>query len=98
MATRGLQADGAGSPLEVRPRTTGEVLDDAWDVALADGPALLVRGFERAERVGHAMRCRGFDGRFRTLTEFRTRPADVVAFLALFGAAVGLWLLDRVWG
>ena len=31
---------------------------------------LLVRGYERAERVGQAMRCRGFDGRFRSLTEF----------------------------
>jgi cobalt/nickel transport system permease protein len=59
---------------------------------------LLVRGFERAERVGHAMRCRGFDGRFRTLTEFRTRASDVIAFLALAGAAAGLWLFDRVWG
>jgi len=44
------------------------------------------------------MRCRGFDGRFRTRSEFRTRRADVVAFLSLCGAAAGLWLLDRVWG
>src|SRR5262249_12453141 len=28
---------------------------------------LLVRGYERAERVSQAMRCRGFDGRFRSL-------------------------------
>ncbi len=28
---------------------------------------LLVRGYERAERVGQAMRCRGFMGRFRSL-------------------------------
>ena len=59
---------------------------------------LLVRGFERAERVGHAMRCRGFDGRFHCLTDFRTRWADVLAFLVLAAAAVGLWLLDRLWG
>ena len=56
---------------------------------------LLVRGFERAERVGHAMRCRGFDGRFRSLTAFRTRPADILAFLLLVAAAAGLWLVDR---
>lgn len=57
---------------------------------------LLVRGHERAERVHHAMRCRGFDGRFRSLTEFHTRPADVVAFLFIAGAAVSLAILDRV--
>src|SRR5437868_4244073 len=38
---------------------------------------LLVRSHERAERVGQAMRCRGFDGRFRSLTAFRTRWPDV---------------------
>lgn len=59
---------------------------------------LLVRGFERAERVGHAMRCRGFDGHFRTLTEFRTRPRDLLAFFGLAAAVAGLLLLDRFWG
>jgi cobalt/nickel transport system permease protein len=44
---------------------------------------LLVRGYERAERVGQAMRCRGFDGRFRSLTDFRTTFAD-----CLFGFVV----------
>ncbi len=57
--------------------------------------ALLVRGHERAERVHHAMRCRGFDGRFRSLAAFRTRPADVAAFLLVAGAAAGLVALDR---
>jgi cobalt/nickel transport system permease protein len=54
---------------------------------------LLVRGQERAERVGHAMRCRGFDGQFRSLAEFRTTAADLAFFLLLVGgaAAVGLW-------
>jgi cobalt/nickel transport system permease protein len=49
---------------------------------------LLVRGHERAERVGQAMRCRGFDGRFRSLAEFRTRPPDVAAFVAIVGGPV----------
>jgi cobalt/nickel transport system permease protein len=56
--------------------------------------ALLVRSHERAERVGQAMRCRGFDGRFRSLTAFRTRPADVTFFLLTAGAAAGLLLWD----
>jgi cobalt/nickel transport system permease protein len=57
---------------------------------------LLVRGHERADRVHHAMRCRGFDGHFRSLTAFHTRPADVAAFLLITGISVGLTLLDRV--
>jgi cobalt/nickel transport system permease protein len=58
---------------------------------------LLVRGHERAERVGQAMRCRGFDGRFRSLAAFRTTAADVLAFALIVGAAAALcgwdWLL-----
>jgi cobalt/nickel transport system permease protein len=55
---------------------------------------LLVRGYERAERVGQAMRCRGFDGQFRSLTAFATRPADVVAFLLLVASAAALAVWD----
>ena len=41
------------------------------------------------------MRCRGFDGRFRSLAAFRTRPADVLAFALIAAGAVGLCWLDR---
>jgi cobalt/nickel transport system permease protein len=51
---------------------------------------LLVRGAERAERVAQAMRCRGFDGRFRALAEFRTTARDVLLFLIVVAAAAGL--------
>jgi len=47
---------------------------------------LLVRSSERAERVAQSMRCRGFDGRFRSLTEFRTRLGDVAAFIVIAGS------------
>jgi cobalt/nickel transport system permease protein len=57
---------------------------------------LLVRGHERADRVHHAMCCRGFDGRFRSLTAFHTRPVDVAVFLLVSGAAVVLAVLDRI--
>jgi len=43
---------------------------------------LLVRGHERSERVAQAMRCRGFDGHFRSLHDFQTRGADVLFFAA----------------
>jgi cobalt/nickel transport system permease protein len=55
---------------------------------------LLVRSAERAERVGQAMRCRGFDGRFRTLADFRTRGRDVLAFALILGSAAGLLAWD----
>ncbi len=55
---------------------------------------VLVRGYERAERVGQALRCRGFDGRFRSLAEFRTRLADVAAFVLIVGGAAGLLAWD----
>jgi cobalt/nickel transport system permease protein len=55
---------------------------------------MLVRGVERAERVVQAMRCRGFDGRFRSLTPFQTRAPDVAAFVLLAGVAAGLLLWD----
>jgi cobalt/nickel transport system permease protein len=55
---------------------------------------LLVRGYERAERVGQAMRCRGFDGQFRSLNEFAARPADIVAFLLIVASAAALAAWD----
>jgi cobalt/nickel transport system permease protein len=55
---------------------------------------LLVRGYERAERVGQAMRCRGFDGRFRSLTEFRTTGADYLFFVLLAAGAALLLAIE----
>jgi hypothetical protein len=40
------------------------------------------------------MRCRGFDGRFRSLTEFRTTIADVAFFLLVGGGGIVLALED----
>jgi cobalt/nickel transport system permease protein len=56
--------------------------------------ALLVRSHEQAERVAQAMRCRGFDGRFRCLDDFRTRWLDVALFLCVTAVAVGLVVAD----
>jgi cobalt/nickel transport system permease protein len=54
---------------------------------------LLVRSHDRAERVGQAMRCRGFDGCYRSLHEFSTRLGDVLAFalIALCAAVLLAW-------
>jgi cobalt/nickel transport system permease protein len=57
--------------------------------------ALLVRGHERAERVAHAMRCRGFQGRFPVSTVNRMTLSDIVKFLILLVLICSLLLWDR---
>ncbi len=57
---------------------------------------LLLRGYERAERIGQAMACRGYHGRFHALTQFHTRARDVVFLLVLAILSFGLLALD--WG
>jgi cobalt/nickel transport system permease protein len=52
---------------------------------------LLVKSWDRAERVHGAMLCRGFRGRFYSLTSFRTRPADYLFLLAC--AALSAYLI-----
>lgn len=55
---------------------------------------LLVRGSDRADHVAQAMRCRGFDGDFHTLTAFRTTLADVLMFVLIVTVASGLVVWD----
>ena len=60
---------------------------------------LLVRSWDRAERVYKAMLCRGFNGRLYTFARFSWRPADtvLVACFSLAAASVaGLDLLPRL--
>ena len=57
--------------------------------------AVLVRGADQAERVAAAMRCRGFDGRFHTLSAFRTTAGDMILCAALVAAVASLVLWDR---
>lgn len=58
------------------------------------GGSMLVRSVERAERVHHAMHCRGFDCQYRALAEFRTRKGDIFFFLAVVSAPLGLLAWD----
>lgn len=74
-----------------RPRTDAHTYRTLGRVA----GAVLVRGGDRAEQVAAAMRARGFDGTYRTLTPFRTTPADVAGFLVAAALTAGLLLLDR---
>ena len=65
----------------------------SWRTVGQVAGTLLVRGHDRAERVSHAMRCRGFEGTYHSLHDFRTRGRDV-AFAALtlmIAAALVAW-------
>ena len=55
---------------------------------------LFLRGYERAERVGHAMACRGYQGRFFALTSYRTRYRDVLFVACLLTIASGMVAWD----
>jgi cobalt/nickel transport system permease protein len=66
-------------------------------VAQAAG-TLLVHGYERAERVSQAMRCRGFDCRFRSLAVFRTRRVDVLALTLITAGVLAIVALDLLLG
>lgn len=57
---------------------------------------LLVRAFERAERVGEAMRCRGFAGHLLVFDESRFTGLDRLAGLGLGAAFVLLLVADRL--
>jgi cobalt/nickel transport system permease protein len=56
---------------------------------------LFARSIDRAERIGAAMRCRGFDGEFPVLTEFAYTRRDA-AFLGVAAAALALLLAVRL--
>lgn len=56
---------------------------------------LLVRSFDRAERIVAAMKCRGFQGRFFLLDHFAFGPRDI-AFSMATGALL-LTLLSMEW-
>jgi len=56
--------------------------------------ALLVRGADRAERIAQAMRCRGFDGHFRSLHQFQTKPKDILFCIATILSMVGVLAWD----
>jgi len=54
---------------------------------------LLVKGFDRSQRVAAAMKCRGFRGRFYLLTVFSAAPRDAVFCAASFAVLSALvWL------
>ncbi len=57
--------------------------------------ALLIKGFERGERVYMAMRCRGFNGTFWLLSHFHFHARDGVIAAAGIVASLALLIMDN---
>lgn len=55
---------------------------------------LLVRSFDRAERVAAAMKCRGYDGRLHLLEHFHARRHDAVFAVLLVTALAALICME----
>jgi cobalt/nickel transport system permease protein len=73
-----------------RPKLSSHTYETTAHVA----GTLFVRGYERAETVGQAMRCRGFAGKFHSLAQFSTRLADIVFFALILASCAILCLWD----
>ena len=56
---------------------------------------VFVRSYERSLRVLEAMRLRGFNGAFRTVTQFRATPVDVIVGVVLTACALVLAASER---
>ncbi len=56
---------------------------------------LFVRASARAERVHRAMLCRGFKGRFYSLTEFSTSGKNVLFSILMIAIILGLIILEN---
>jgi len=55
---------------------------------------LLVRSFDRSQRVYNAMICRGFRGNLYSLSSFSISRADIIAFILMAGFILMLGILE----
>ncbi len=55
---------------------------------------LLVKSYDRAERIHKAMLCRGFNGRYYTLSRFYVKKGDVLYLSVMLAAILGLVILQ----
>lgn len=53
---------------------------------------LLIRSYERAQRISQAMKLRGFDGHFWVLDHFQMREVDKIGIIAMLGSLILLCL------
>jgi cobalt/nickel transport system permease protein len=55
---------------------------------------LLVRSYDRAERIHKAMICRGFNGKYHTLSRFSVKMGDILYLSVMLAAILGLVILQ----
>jgi cobalt/nickel transport system permease protein len=55
---------------------------------------LLVKSYDRAERVHKAMLCRGFSGKYFTLSRFSIKIGDIFYLSFMLAAILGLVILQ----
>jgi cobalt/nickel transport system permease protein len=55
---------------------------------------LLVRSYDRAERIHKAMLCRGFSGKYYTSTPFSVKPRDLLYLSVMLTIILGLVFLQ----
>lgn len=58
---------------------------------------LLIRASERADRVFNAMRCRGFKGKYYSLTEFQFNAQSWIFFMILSILTVGMVVVETLY-
>jgi cobalt/nickel transport system permease protein len=57
---------------------------------------LLVKSYDRADRIHRAMLCRGFNGTYYTLSQFSIKTGDVLYLLFMLTAISGLIVLQWI--
>jgi cobalt/nickel transport system permease protein len=55
---------------------------------------LLVRSYDRAERIHKAMLCRGFRGKYHTLSQFSVTRGDVAYLMIMVSVILGMVLIQ----
>lgn len=59
---------------------------------------LLIRSFERADRVYKAMLSKGYTGIYHSMVTFKADARDIVLCSAFVAGSIGLWIIDRLAG
>ncbi|MFA4915251.1 MAG: cobalt ECF transporter T component CbiQ [Syntrophales bacterium] len=54
---------------------------------------LLVRSYERSQRIHRAMLCRGANGKFHIMSHFRLKKADILFGLTMFVITFMIWFI-----
>ena len=57
---------------------------------------LLIRSFERTERIYKAMLSKGYQGEFHTLVEFKAETRDIVKTVLVMAVAIALFSVDMM--